>query len=53
MEGIYLRKEDSDRMLARAKIVRAEFAQSIDEHWTKAPFRKNALSRKAALINSV
>ncbi len=49
MEGIYLRKEDSDRVLGRAKIVRAEFAQSIDEHWTKAPFRKNALRREAAV----
>ena len=47
MEGIYLRKEDSGRMLARAKIVRAEFAQNIDEHWTKAPFRRNALCSKA------
>jgi len=49
MEGIYVRKEDSDRVVARAKIVRAEFAQSIDEHWTKAPFRRNALRRKAAV----
>jgi len=48
MEGIYLRKEDSGRVLARAKIVRAEFAQSIDEHWTKAHFRRNALCSKAS-----
>ena len=50
MEGIYLRREDSDRVVARAKIVRAEFAQSIDEHWTKAPFRRNALRREAAAL---
>ena len=49
MEGIYLRKEDSDRVLGRAKIVRAEFAQNIDEHWTKAPFCRNALDRKATV----
>lgn len=50
MEGIYVRKEDNDRVLARAKIVRAEFTQTIEEHWTKAPFQRNALRREAAAI---
>jgi ATP-dependent RNA circularization protein (DNA/RNA ligase family) len=52
MEGIYLRKEDSGHVLARAKIVRAEFTQSIDEHWTKAPFRRNGLCSKATAVTA-
>lgn len=34
-EGFYLRREDENWLLARAKLVRPEFAQSIDEHWSR------------------
>jgi ATP-dependent RNA circularization protein (DNA/RNA ligase family) len=48
MEGIYLRKEDGRRLISRAKIVGPEFAQSIGEHWTGRPLRRNAVRRFAS-----
>lgn len=44
MEGIYLRVCHVGITAARAKIVRQEFTQAIDEHWTKGPLVKNALA---------
>lgn len=44
-EGIYVRKEDGERLLSRAKLVRAEFVQAIDVHWTKKAMRVNSLAR--------
>ena len=35
MEGIYLRREDSDALVSRAKVVGAEFKQQIEEHWPR------------------
>lgn len=43
MEGVYLRRDVADWLLGRAKIVRPEFAESIDEHWSKRPFERNGL----------
>jgi hypothetical protein len=43
LEGLYVRREVNDRLLARAKLVRAEFVQQIDEHWSRQPLRKNQL----------
>ena len=40
-EGFYLRREDESWLLARAKLVRAEFTQSIGEHWTRQVFIPN------------
>lgn len=42
-EGIYLRQEDEDWLLARAKLVQPEFVQSIDEHWRSRSLRWNVL----------
>lgn len=42
-EGLYVRREDGGRLLARAKLVRAEFVQAIDEHWSKRPLVENRL----------
>ncbi|MBN1591982.1 MAG: RNA ligase family protein [Candidatus Coatesbacteria bacterium] len=53
MEGIYIRKEEKGRLIDRAKIVRAEFTQSIEEHWTKAKFRRNALGQKTVSLAAV
>jgi ATP-dependent RNA circularization protein (DNA/RNA ligase family) len=33
LEGIVARREDDDWLLARAKLVRADFTQHIDTHW--------------------
>lgn len=34
-EGIYLRHEDSAKLLKRAKLVNKDFIQEIDVHWSK------------------
>jgi len=47
-EGIYVRREQSGRLLQRAKLVRAEFVQAIDEHWSKRPLTANQLARTAS-----
>ena len=44
MEGIYIRRESADWLVDRAKIVRAEFVQSIEEHWSARKLEKNVLS---------
>ena len=33
LEGVVVRREDDDWLLARGKLVRADFTQSIDSHW--------------------
>lgn len=44
-EGIYLRHEGKDRLEMRAKLVRPEFIQSIEQHWTKKRMEKNLLAQ--------
>lgn len=33
LEGVVVRREENDWLLARGKLVRADFAQTIDSHW--------------------
>jgi ATP-dependent RNA circularization protein (DNA/RNA ligase family) len=40
-EGIYLRQENDDWLLARAKLVHPDFVQSISEHWRTRSLRWN------------
>lgn len=35
MEGLVIRKENADRLISRAKLVRAGFTQAITGHWKK------------------
>lgn len=42
-EGIYLRLDSGDWLLKRAKIVRPEFRQQIEEHWSRKLLEKNQL----------
>jgi hypothetical protein len=46
-EGVYIRREDSSRLLARAKLVRPEFVQQIDTHWSSRALQTNALESGA------
>lgn len=46
LEGIYIRAEEDGWLRARAKIVRPEFTQSIGEHWSSGPVRRNTVSTK-------
>lgn len=44
MEGIIVRSESENWLTARAKLVRSDFTQSIDEHWSKRRIEWNQLS---------
>jgi ATP-dependent RNA circularization protein (DNA/RNA ligase family) len=44
VEGLYLRRESQGWLEQRVKIVRAEFTQSISEHWTSRPLSRNVLA---------
>ncbi|MCB0534791.1 MAG: RNA ligase family protein [Saprospiraceae bacterium] len=41
LEGLYLRLETGGHLNQRAKLVRSEFIQSIEEHWSKGRLVKN------------
>lgn len=43
-EGIYLRHEDENWLIARAKLVHPDFMQNIAEHWRSRSLRWNALN---------
>jgi hypothetical protein len=42
-EGLYVRRDLGGHLVARAKLVRAEFVQAIEEHWSKRALVPNAL----------
>jgi ATP-dependent RNA circularization protein (DNA/RNA ligase family) len=44
-EGLYLRKEKDGWLHDRAKLVRPEFVQAIDHHWSKRALEKNRLRK--------
>ncbi len=43
MEGLVVRREVDGWTSDRAKLVRAEFVQAIDTHWSRGPIRRNHL----------
>lgn len=47
MEGLVVRLEQGDWLQARAKLVRAEFTQTINAHWRRRPLRWNRLGSPA------
>jgi ATP-dependent RNA circularization protein (DNA/RNA ligase family) len=46
MEGIYLRNENDEILLHRAKVVNPIFAESINSHWKKSAFIRNCILKK-------
>ena len=48
-EGLYLRRDDPQYLLSRAKIVQPEFLQAIEEHWSKNGLTRNHLASKTEL----
>ena len=46
-EGLYVRCDVGEHLVARAKLVRREFVQAIDVHWSKRPLLPNALEGSA------
>lgn len=47
IEGVIVRREADGFTIARAKLVRREFTQAIDEHWSRGPLRRNTLAPDA------
>jgi hypothetical protein len=45
VEGLYLRREKGEYLESRAKIVRPNFIQHDEEHWSNRPMEKNRISR--------
>lgn len=45
-EGLYVRREEGGVLTARAKLVRAEFVQTIDDHWSKRTLEENQLAER-------
>ena len=43
-EGLYLRIEQGEWLLQRAKLVRPEFIQSVEKHWSHSTIKPNKLS---------
>lgn len=46
-EGLYVRREQGGHLVQRAKLVRPEFAQAIEEHWSRRQLQPNQLARTA------
>lgn len=42
-EGVYLRREDTHWVIARAKLVHPDFVQNIGEHWRSRTLRWNVM----------
>lgn len=42
-EGVYIRRDANLRLVARAKVVRPEFVQQIDSHWSARSMETNTL----------
>lgn len=42
-EGIYVRRDEGDRLVARAKLVRPEFVQGIEQHWSERRLETNVV----------
>jgi hypothetical protein len=47
-EGIYIRREDEQHLLQRAKVVAPAFQQQIEAHWTRRPLVPNRLASATA-----
>ncbi len=47
-EGLYIRQDEGDHLVARAKLIRPEFAQSIETHWSKRRLERNRLAEGVA-----
>jgi len=48
-EGIILRHDDRNWCVARAKLVRPDFTQAIEEHWRSRPIEWNGIDYSLAL----
>lgn len=44
VEGLYLRFDEGDWLIKRAKLVRPAFIQSVERHWSRSGIKPNRLS---------
>jgi hypothetical protein len=51
-EGLYVRHDVGERLVARAKLVRSEFVQAIEEHWSRKALVPNAIAGNAGGVGS-
>jgi len=51
-EGIYLRQENKDWLIARAKLVHPDFVQNIGDHWRSRTLRWNVVMPELRLATS-
>ncbi len=42
-EGLYLRFDQGDWLEQRAKLVRPDFIQSVEQHWARSTMKTNRL----------
>jgi RNA ligase len=47
-EGLYVRRDEGRRLVARAKLVKPDFVQSIGDHWSRRSLEQNRLLPAAA-----
>ncbi len=47
-EGLYLRFDKGDWLAQRAKLVRPEFIQSVEQHWSRSAIKPNRLRMEVA-----
>lgn len=52
MEGIIIRRETEDWLLDRAKLVRSDFTQAIEEHWRRRQIEWNQIDWSRANANA-
>lgn len=51
MEGLVIRQDTTDWCESRAKLVRPDFTQAIEKHWSSRRIEWNSLSKPNAYIN--
>lgn len=45
-EGLYVRHDAEGHLVSRAKLVRPEFVQAIDTHWSRRALRTNSIAHR-------
>jgi hypothetical protein len=52
LEGVVVRREDTDWLLARGKLVRADFTQAIENHWRSRKLEWNRVTTALPMSGS-
>lgn len=49
LEGVVIRRESADWLLTRAKLVRSDFTQNINQHWSRREIEWNCLASREGM----